>query len=388
MPPSVPSSSSFPPQAPNAPPIASSFSLSSLAHPSRIKQLYLESRQRARVDRTSWDYIMRTGFAGGLAGCVAKTAVAPLDRVKILFQTSNKDFQKFAGTFVGVAYAAREIYRTSGLRGLFQGHSATLLRVFPYAGIKFVAYDQLAFILMPTRESETKWKRFVAGAGSGVMSVLCTYPLELIRVRLAYTTRLTGNHALWHTIRTIYREGEAPSTTFSSPPSASPTPSGAATATATSSAKTIRIIPKGSLFALFPLFKFYRGFTVTLTGMIPYAGTSFLMYGTLHRALQASGIPEEQLRRHKPFADLSIGAVAGAVSQTASYPFEVIRRRMQVGGVAHPERWLRWGETVQAIWSSRGWKGFFVGLSIGYVKVVPMTAISFATWEWGKRMLL
>lgn len=36
-----------------------------------------------------------------------------------------------------------EIYSTGGVRGLFQGHSATLLRIFPYAGIKFMAYDWL-----------------------------------------------------------------------------------------------------------------------------------------------------------------------------------------------------------------------------------------------------
>ena len=27
--------------------------------------------------------------------------------------------------------------------GLFQGHSATLLRIFPYAAVKFMAYDQV-----------------------------------------------------------------------------------------------------------------------------------------------------------------------------------------------------------------------------------------------------
>lgn len=32
--------------------------------------------------------------------CQAKTAVAPLDRVKILFQASNPDFQKYAGTWL------------------------------------------------------------------------------------------------------------------------------------------------------------------------------------------------------------------------------------------------------------------------------------------------
>lgn len=87
--------------------------------------------------------------------------------------------------------AARVIQRESGFRGLLQGHSATLLRVFPYAAIKFVAYDQLhnvgfsiclacrsfghmltldfseTQLLMPTRERETSLRRFGAGAGAG-----------------------------------------------------------------------------------------------------------------------------------------------------------------------------------------------------------------------------
>ena len=39
--------------------------------------------------------------------------------------------------------AGAEIYSERGILGLFQGHSATLLRVFPYAAIKFMVYDQL-----------------------------------------------------------------------------------------------------------------------------------------------------------------------------------------------------------------------------------------------------
>jgi hypothetical protein len=39
--------------------------------------------------------------------------------------------------------AGTEIYRSGGVRALLQGHSATLLRVFPYASIKFLAYDQV-----------------------------------------------------------------------------------------------------------------------------------------------------------------------------------------------------------------------------------------------------
>ena len=60
---------------------------------------------------------------------------------------------------------------------------------------------------------------------------------------------------------------------------------------------------------------------------------------------------------------------------------------MQVGGLMKPDRWLRWDKTVKAVWASRGWRGFFVGLSVGYLKIVPMTALSFVVWQSRKRVL-
>lgn len=192
-------------------------------------------------------------------------------------------------------------------------------------------------------------------------SVIFTYPLELIRVRMAYHTRSTSpgdphKPTFLRAASEIYRE-------------APKTPS------ATSS----------TAFARFPMLKFYRGFTVTLTGMVPYAGTSFLTWGYLRARLLPP--TRDGARASTPGADLAIGAVSGALAQTASYPFEVIRRRMQVGGLTHPDRWMRWRETVGAIWGARRWRGFYVGLSIGYLKIVPMTAVSFAVWQWGKRIL-
>ncbi|KAF8893901.1 mitochondrial carrier domain-containing protein [Infundibulicybe gibba] len=281
-------------------------------------------------DNQSLSYIVRSGLAGGVAGCIAKTVVAPLDRVKILFQASNPDFQKYAGSWSGAYRAGHDIYVNGGLRGLFQGHSATLLRIFPYAAIKFMAYDEVHHILMPTQQHETNIRRFLAGAISGTMSVFFTYPLEVIRVRMAFQT-------------------------------SSPNKS------------------------IVPGLKFYRGFTVTMIGMVPYAGVSFLSWGYLRAALLPSS--KTGHKTPTPIADLAIGAVSGALAQTASYPFEVVRRRMQVGGITQPDRWLRWGETVRAVWDSKGWRGFYVGLSIGYLKVVPMTAVSFTVWQGGKRLL-
>ena len=118
--------------------------------------------------------------------------------------------------------------------------------------------------------------------------------------------------------------------------------------------------------------------------MIPYAGTSFLVWDFLRAHLLP---PRDKGSQATPLADLSIGAVSGALAQTMSYPFEVVRRRMQVGGLTRPDRWLRLGETVRAVWAAGGWRGFFTGLGIGYLKIVPMTAVSYAVWQEGKRLL-
>ena len=52
----------------------------------------------------------------------------------------------FAGTWSGAFKAGSQIYRENGIFGLFQGHSATLLRIYPYAAIKFMAYDQIEHV--------------------------------------------------------------------------------------------------------------------------------------------------------------------------------------------------------------------------------------------------
>ncbi|EST09173.1 Mitochondrial substrate/solute carrier [Kalmanozyma brasiliensis GHG001] len=376
-------------------------------------------------DKQSWNYVLRSGFAGGIAGCIAKSAIAPLDRVKILFQAQNPEFAKYSGKWLGVFHAGRDILRSDGPSALFQGHSATLMRIFPYAAIKYMAYDKLHFYLMPTKESETSARLFLAGSASGVLSVFLTYPLELIRVRLAFETkRKKQKGGLRRIIGMIYREGatEAP---FSSDArrraarmaqqaaqqanlSTSATQSAIAAGSASSIESALRAtdpnvpssaVPAGNrLLAKHPILKFYRGFSVTVMGMIPYAGTSFLVFGRCKTLLQDLFPPSEPSadtpgsRRQwywpsKTVVDLSAGALAGALSQTAAYPFEVIRRRQQVGGIIRPGAMLGMWETAAWIYKTSGWRGFYVGLSIGFLKVVPMTSISFAVWLGMKRQM-
>jgi solute carrier family 25 protein 16 len=60
---------------------------------------------------------------------------------------------------------------------------------------------------------------------------------------------------------------------------------------------------------------------------------------------------------------------------------------MQVGGLLDPTKFVSFGDTVRDIYRVKGFKGFYVGLTIGYIKVVPMAAITFVTYEHIKTLL-
>ncbi|KAK5987927.1 Mitochondrial carrier protein LEU5 [Cladobotryum mycophilum] len=315
-----------------------------------------------RTKTRTWDYAWRSGVAGGLAGCAAKTMVAPLDRVKILFQASNPQFAKYSGSSFGVAAAMKDIYLHEGSGGLFRGHSATLLRIFPYAGIKFLAYEQIRSVIIPSKNHETPLRRLVSGSLAGVTSVFFTYPLEVIRVRLAFETKRDGRSSLSSICRQIYNEHPADKATNAKLPNA---PTIARAVDATGAAVQFVSPQRG-------LINFYRGFSSTLLGMLPRA---------IHNSSEKENNRTGKRTPLRSWAELLAGGVAGMISQTVSYPLEVIRRRMQVGGAVGDGRRLRIGETATMIFRERGFRGFFIGLTIGYVKVIPMVAVSFYTYE-------
>jgi hypothetical protein len=77
-------------------------------------------------------------FSGGMAGLVAKTLVAPLDRMKIIFQVTNEKF-----TFSNMPKIFSHVVEKEGFLSLWKGNSAMILRIAPYAALQFMTYEQM-----------------------------------------------------------------------------------------------------------------------------------------------------------------------------------------------------------------------------------------------------
>lgn len=300
-------------------------------------------------------------LAGGISGSIAKSAVAPLDRVKILYQTRSQAYP-----YQGVFGTLKTIFVREGVSGLWRGNWSSVVRIFPYAAIQFASHERYKSILKSFRSDQSMFSggHFIAGSMAGATASIMTYPLDLVRARLAFQ----------------YGSSSSSSNTTS-------------TSTSTSSSKSKSIVsslrsawhdgngPRG----------LYAGLGPTLAGIVPYAGINFLSYEELKQAW-VSANPGKRERDIPPLLRLAFGATAGAIGQTLTYPLDVVRRRMQISDMEEARGMYGKGykgtiHGVKTILKQEGLKALFRGLSLNYLKVAPMVAISFTTFDTLKKVL-
>ncbi|PON96005.1 Mitochondrial carrier protein [Trema orientale] len=285
-------------------------------------------------------------IAGGAAGAFAKTAVAPLERIKILLQTRTEGFHS-----LGVHQSLKKLLKHEGFMGFYKGNGASVIRIVPYAALHYMTYEQYRSWILnnyPTLGSGAHID-LLAGAASGGTAVLCTYPLDLARTRLAYQVVDTRRSFEYAT------KGFQSQTAY-----------------------------KGIKDVLFSVYKeggvrgLYRGVGPTLIGILPYAGLKFYIYEELKRH-----VPEEY--DNSIAMRLSCGALAGLFGQTFTYPLDVVRRQMQVGKQLHSVQgnagYKNTLEGFSTIIRNQGWRQLFAGLSINYIKIVPSVAIGFTAYD-------
>uniref|UniRef100_A0A061RJD1 Solute carrier family 25 (Mitochondrial carrier protein), member 16 n=2 Tax=Tetraselmis sp. GSL018 TaxID=582737 RepID=A0A061RJD1_9CHLO len=372
---------------------------------------------------------VRELIAGGTAGGIAKTSIAPLERVKILFQTGQVE----KGSSVW-----RIIYNIAskeGLRGLFRGNSATVTRIIPYSAFHFWAYEHFRRVFFAEALArglqQGPWLDLLAGSAAGATAVTLTYPLDLVRTRLAWhvpkgvklssteehafalgntkrancTERVTRKlhrgtdhtHNFFNSLRKeqtlhpgfrdVSRRCGGYSSRYCLQSSGSSTPSMLGTASKVISHEGFRGL--------------YSGIGATLWGILPYAGIKFYVYQSLKQQYRHLALTETSTgstaRLPIPLM-LTFGAVSGLVGQTLTYPLDIVRRRMQVQGAeVYPRTNIETSTTklyrstidcLVGIWRSEGPSALFRGLHINYIKVVPSTALGFMIYDYMKSVLL
>ncbi|CAH1960131.1 unnamed protein product [Acanthoscelides obtectus] len=136
-----------------------------------------------KEDLTNAQIVITSLAAGAVAGAIAKTTIAPLDRTKINFQVNHKPYS----TKKALKFLLHTL-KKEGLFALWRGNSATMARIVPHAAIQFTAHEQWKKVLRVDQGGgESPGRLFLAGSLAGVTSQSLTYPLDLARARMAVT---------------------------------------------------------------------------------------------------------------------------------------------------------------------------------------------------------
>ncbi|KAL0379424.1 UNVERIFIED_CONTAM: Mitochondrial adenine nucleotide transporter ADNT1 [Sesamum angustifolium] len=315
--------------------------------------------------------ICKSLVAGGVAGGVSRTAVAPLERLKILLQVQNPHNIKYNGTVQGLKY----IWRTEGLRGLFKGNGTNCARIVPNSAVKFFSYEQASkgctadsFITSGT------------GACAGIIAMSATYPMDMVRGRLTVQTDkspISTEECFMLYQLCFVRKVSAHCTRVGCHPSLE--------SFIFALKKILLMLLEAKIFIMRTRDEIMLLLSIVLCG--------------------------DWLIKSKPFGlvednDLGVvtrlacGAAAGTVGQTVAYPLDVIRRRMQmvgwnnassiVTGDGRSKAPLEYTGMIDAFRKTvrhEGFRALYKGLVPNSVKVVPSIAIAFVTYEQVKELL-
>ncbi|XP_065205124.1 ADP,ATP carrier protein 1-like [Planococcus citri] len=261
-------------------------------------------------------------LAGGISAAVSKTAVAPIERVKLLLQVqhASKQITK-ENQYKGIIDCFVRIPKEQGMVSFWRGNMANVIRYFPTQALNFAFKDVYKKIFMEGVDKKTQfWRYFVAnlasGGAAGATSLCFVYPLDFARTRLAADVgKGPAEREFKGLVDCI--------------------------------GKTVK---SDGIIGL------YRGFGVSVQGIIIYRAAYFGFFDT------AKGMLPDP--KNTPF--LISWAIAQFVTTFAgimSYPFDTVRRRMmmQSGRKASEQQYKGTMDCWAKIAKSEGAGAFFKG---------------------------
>uniref|UniRef100_A0A1B0AUC5 ADP/ATP translocase n=2 Tax=Nemorhina TaxID=44051 RepID=A0A1B0AUC5_9MUSC len=260
-------------------------------------------------------------LAGGVSAAVAKTAVAPIERVKLLLQVQEVSKQiPEEQRYKGIVDCFVRLPKEQGFASYWRGNLANVIRYFPTQALNFAFKDKYKQIFLGgVNKHEQFWRFFIgnlaSGGAAGATSLLIVYPLDFARTRLAADVG-KGQTRQFHGL------GDC----------------------------IMKVFKSDGFVGL------YRGFNVSVQGIIIYRATYFGFYDTCRDFLPN---PKET-----PFyISWAIAQVVTTIAGITSYPFDTVRRRMMMQSGLKKEEML-YKNTMHCwytIHQTEGLRAFFKG---------------------------
>jgi solute carrier family 25 (adenine nucleotide translocator) protein 4/5/6/31 len=143
--------------------------------------------------KTWYEQLAQDLIIGGTAGAIAKTAMAPVERVKLLLQTMDSNPDIISGKvkrYAGIGDCFKRVMAEQGPKAFWRGNFVNCLRYAPQQGSALAFNDLINNKIFPKYDSKTDfWKSFgtklFAGGFSGAIANTICYPFDFARTRLA-----------------------------------------------------------------------------------------------------------------------------------------------------------------------------------------------------------
>jgi solute carrier family 25 (adenine nucleotide translocator) protein 4/5/6/31 len=240
-------------------------------------------------------------LAGGVSGAVAKTATAPIERVKLLIQTQDANPKIISGEvarYNGIVDCFTRVAAEQGIGAFWRGNLTNIIRYFPTQAFNFAFKDTIK-AMFPKVDKNKDFLSFFAinmafGGLAGAGSLMIVYPLDYARTRLASDVGV-GKQQFNGLMDCL--------------------------------AKTV----KGSGVA-----GLYNGVGVSIVGIIPYRGVYFGLFDTLSGFNPYQKSENNLFRAASKFGCAQFSAIAAGY---ASYPFDTVRRRLQMQSEKPKSEW-------------------------------------------------
>lgn len=117
---------------------------------------------------------------GAGARCISGATMLPFTVVKTRFESGQFQYR-------GVIHALVKIYKVEGVKGLFSGMSATLMRDAPFSGMYLMFYTQAKKAIKNSEVLEnpsSPWVYFTCGIVAGCVASLITQPADVIKTNM------------------------------------------------------------------------------------------------------------------------------------------------------------------------------------------------------------